>query len=380
MKKNIFRRKRFLLPVFTLLTLIITFHFTGYNHIYRALWYNFAGIDDYKIFHNRSINPSNDNQAWKYSDNFNQKELSSDFSTMLNTYKTTAFLVIKDKEIVLEKYPHEGYTDTSKTNSFSVAKSYVSSLIGFAIQDGYIKSVDQPVSDFIESFKTEDKKDITIKQVLLMSSGLNWEETYSGPFSMTTTAYYGKDLRALIDQQKRIEPSGKEFKYLSGNTQVLAFVIKEATGKNLATYLEEKLWKPLQCEQEAYWSLDKQDGIEKAYCCISSNARDFARFGQLYLDSGRWNNEQLLNKEYVLASVGKNEVCDDYGYQWWIIPNHKGQRIFYARGILGQYIICIPDKNIVIVRLGHERGEKAENSLHQKITFAMIDEVNRLFP
>lgn len=370
--------------VFLLIPLI--FHLTGFNHIYKAVWYNFVNIDDYKIFHNRIITKSHVTHDWKYSENFNQKKLSSSSQHLLDSLKTTAFLVIKDKKIELEHYYLDG-SDSTHTNSFSVAKSYVSALIGFAIQDGKIKSLDQPIGDFIESFKEGEKSKITIRDVLMMSSGLDWDESYAGPFSITTKAYYGDNLKKIIDEQKAIEPSGKTFKYLSGNTQVLAFILKKATGKSLSEYASEKIWKPLGHEQNAFWSLDRKDGDEKAYCCISTNARDFARIGQFYLDSGKWNNQQLLNKEYILESIKPNGVLDYkskkendyYGLHWWLIP-HNNQKIFYARGILGQYIIIIPEKKIVIVRLGHERGERRENTKHYEITYAIIDEVNRLFP
>lgn len=373
--------------IFSFLLLIpIIFHLTDYNHIYKAVWYNFVNIDDYKIFHNRIITKSHDTDDWQYSEKFNQKKISTPSQHLLDSLKTTAFLVIKDKKIEIERYYLEG-SDSAHTNSFSVAKSYISVLIGFAIQDGKIKSLDQPISDFIESFQNGKKSKITVRDVLMMSSGLDWDESYAGPFSITTKAYYGDNLKKIIDQQKAIEPAGKTFKYLSGNTQVLAFVLKKATGKSLSEYATEKIWKPLGHEQNAFWSLDKKNGDEKAYCCISTNARDFARIGQFYLDSGKWNNKQLLNKEYILESIipngtldyESNKPNDYYGLHWWLIP-HNNQKIFYARGILGQYIIVIPEKKIVIVRLGHVRGERRKNTKHYEITYAIIDEVNRLFP
>ena len=171
---------------------------------------------------------------------------------------------------------------------------------------------------------------------------------------------------------------GKKFEYLSGNTELLAFVLEKATGKKLSDYASEKLWKPMGASSNALWSLDHENGTEKAYCCINTNARDFARFGKLYLDSGRWNGKQLVNEQYVLNSIVPADLTnkegnkiDHYGYSWWLI-NYKGHQIFYARGILGQYVISIPDKNLVIVRLGHKRS-KEKMGEHPKDVYLYID-------
>ena len=140
--------------------------------------------------------------------------------------------------------------------------------------------------------------------------------------------------------------------------------------------MSEKLWKPLGAKNTALWSLDQNEGVEKAYCCFNSNAPDFARIGKLYLDSGKWHGRQIVNTEYVLNSVKPADLVYEndgntntqYGYAWWLIPDYKpagqagkGHYIFYARGILGQYIVCIPDKKMVIVRLGQKREKSREN-------------------
>jgi CubicO group peptidase (beta-lactamase class C family) len=147
----------------------------------------------------------------------------------------------------------------------------------------------------------------------------------------------------------------------------------------IAEYASEKLWKPMGAEQAAQWSLDHENGDEKAYCCFYSNARDFARFGKLYLNNGNWNGVQLVPDQYVKDSVtpaplleesGKPNRC--YGYSWWLLPGYKGHDIFYARGILGQYVIVIPDKKIIIVRLGHKRGERLPDN-HVDDVYAYID-------
>ena len=220
--------------------------------------------------------------------------------------------------------------------------------------------------------------------MLWMSSGLNWDGSYLNPFSMTTESYYGTNLKKVIDRLEAVEEPGRQFTYKSGDTQVLAFVVQAATGKSISELAEEKLWKPMGAVHDAEWSVDKPEGIEKAYCCFFSNARDFARFGKLYLHNGVWNGDTIVPPAFVQASLTPNGLSkkvdgkkvDYYGYQWWLLPDYKGQDVFYARGILGQYIIVIPDKDLVIVRLGKERSEVVDN--HPTDVRDIVDAVNKM--
>jgi CubicO group peptidase (beta-lactamase class C family) len=320
-----------------------------------------ADIADYQIFDNRPVK-TGIYDPWKMADGFNQKKIPENYLRILENLQTVAFLVVKDSAIVHESY-YKGYNEDSYSNSFSVAKSIVSLLVGCALDEGAIQSLDQPVSDFIPEFKNETNSRLTIRQILTMSSGLNWDESYSSPFSVTTKSYYGNNLKALILDLKVVEQPGVRFKYLSGNTQLLAFVVENATHKRLADYASEKLWIPLGASQNALWSIDKKGGDEKAYCCFNTGARNFARIGQLILNKGKWHGKQLLSEKYIreatspatwlLDESGKRPL-DHYGYQWWI-ASFNGKRVVYARGILGQYIIIVPEKNMVIVRLGEKR-------------------------
>jgi CubicO group peptidase (beta-lactamase class C family) len=202
-----------------------------------------------------------------------------------------------------------------------------------------------------------------------MSSGLDWDEAYNSLFSQTTQAYYGNNLREQMMKLKVIEQPGKQFKYLSCNTQLLAFIIEKATGKTVSQYAAEKLWIPMGASKEALWSLDKENGDEKAYCCFNSTARDFARIGQLVLNKGNWNGQQLISEKYIIESTTPaknltdidNKPIDSYGFHWWLMK-YKEKDVIYARGILGQYIIIIPSENTVIVRLGHRRSKEKINN------------------
>ncbi len=352
-------------------------YFSGKTYVYRALYYNFAGIDDNRIFEERII-PATQPQPWLVSKKYNQTQLPEAFQEKQKDLKLAAFLVICQDSLRQEFYA-EGYGPESLTNSFSVAKSVVSMLVGVALKEGFIKSIDQPVGDYLPEFKEGKKSKITIKHLLTMSSGLNWDESYSNPLSMTTEAYYGDDLKTLVNRQEVETEPGKEYFYKSGNTQILAFILEAATNMNLSDYAASRLWRPIGAEKNAEWSLDKKDGTEKAYCCLYSNARDFARLGQLYLKNGIWKGDTIIDPTYVKASLTPSGLPDKltgakgdfYGYHWWLIPDYKGLEIFYARGILGQYIICVPEKEMVVVRLGEKRGEK--KGMHLQDVYDLID-------
>ena len=319
---------------------------------------------EYNIFHNREINIGKP-QPWLISADYNKKILSEKNLEDFSKYKTTSFLVIKDDSIVHEQY-WDNFDTTTISNSFSMAKTIVSILVGTAIREGKIKSENELACNYIPEFKLDPKKSkITIKDILTMSSGIDFDENYASPFSYPAQAYYGKELRKLTLKYEVNKESGRVFEYLSGNSQLLAMIIESATGQSISDYASEKIWKPIGAEQKALWNLDDEDGHEKAFCCFISRARDFARFGKLYLNNGNWNGQQLIDSSYVKNSISLADLVDKeghrndkYGYAWWILPDYKGLNIFYARGILGQYIICIPEKNMIVVRLGRKRAPK----------------------
>lgn len=333
------------------------------NHfIIRALIYQHVNIDDYTLFHNRTIQKGV-GEPWALSPKYNAYTLSDDQLKYFDQFKTVAYLVIKDTAILSETY-WDGYSQNSISNSFSMAKSIVSLLVGCAVQDSFIKSIDEPIGNYLPEFKDGDKGKVTIKHLLTMSSGLSWDESYSSLFSLTTKGYYGKDLPKLVLNQDAIKEPGKIFEYRSGDTQLLSLIVEKATGKHLADYASERIWSKIGAENDALWCLDRKDGVEKAFCCFNSNARDFARFGQLILNNGQWKGEQIISADYLkesftpadyLIDSESGKPCNFYGYQWWMI-NFDGYNVIYARGILGQYIFAIPELNAVIVRLGHIRN------------------------
>jgi CubicO group peptidase (beta-lactamase class C family) len=352
-----------ILVIFPLLVVLLA---PGY--VRHALIHGHARIDNYEIFANRVVQNSQPIH-WKQDSLYNLQTIAPEYLSVFDTFGTTAFVVIHNNKLIHEEY-WDGASDTTHSNSFSVAKSIVSLLIGSLLDEGKLKSLDQPVTDFLPDFKNTNGFNLRIKDLLSMSSGMDWDEGYSSLFSPTTKAYYGNHLADQMLALKVKSEPGKIFEYQSCDTQLLSLIIEKITGLSLAEFASEKLWKPLGAEYPAFWSLDRADGIEKAYCCFNSTATDFARIGQMVLDSGQFNNQQIISKAYLAQATTpatwlknkEGETCDYYGYQFWMLT-HKGQKVVYARGILGQYIFIIPSMNAVVVRLGTARSDKKVNDV-----------------
>ena len=279
---------------------------------------------------------------------------------------TTTFLVVRDDELLYEKY-FNGYDKDSLQTSFSMAKSYASALVGIAIDEGYIKSVDEPITTYIPELLEKDErfKSITIRHLLTMSSGIKYEEGGDLPWSEDaddTKTYYATDLRELaLNCQIEGEP-GEYFEYNNYNPLLVGMIVERATGMPVSRFLQEQLWKPVGMEADGSWSLDsKKSGFEKMESGVNARARDFARFGMLFAKEGRnWEGEQLISRSWVEESTRADATTDpslEYQYFWWVdTPGSKNH--FSARGKYGQYIYVAPEKDLVIVRLGKEEGEQ----------------------
>lgn len=313
---------------------------------------NTAYLSDYKHFDNRIIEPSPVAEPWAKHNKYNTIEETEELAAINKDRETKAFLVIKNDSIVFEKY-FDGYSESSKSNSFSMAKSITVTLLGKAIMDGKIKSLDQPVGDFFDEYKTGLGAELTVGNLASMSSGMKWNEKYYSIINITSESYFSDDVRSLILNQKIIEKPGQKFRYSSGDTQLLGMIIEKATNTNLSDYLRNNFTNPMGFENEALWQLDSEEsGMEKAYCCFASNAKDFARFGKLYKNNGKWNNEILLDSAFINKAT--NPVFDAspyYGYGWWLY-NYNGKKVYTMNGHRGQFVIVFPEEDIIIVRLG----------------------------
>lgn len=377
----------FVVVIVVLINLIILF--SGRFYLYKGIYNTYLkgrsgpSATEYQIFDNRKVEAKHPAPLIR-SKLCNSEKIPGDAETMLRNYDAHAFVIVKNDSLIHEQY-WDGYGDTSHTNSFSIAKTYCSILLGCALKDGYIKSLDQPIGDFIPEYKEGKKGKITLRHLATMTSGIDFNESYVNPFAYPAEGYYGSDVLNACTCYDVGEEPGQTFRYLSGNSALLGICISRAVGKPLSTYLGDRLWSDLECQQPAWWSLDKKDGQEKGFCCLNSNPTDFARIGMLYLNYGKWKGKQIVDSEYVANSVVPFNCKEDdgtpnktYGYNWWL-TEHKGDKIFYARGILGQYVICVPSKDLVIVKLARKRRPKTSADHCPEDVAMLIDAAVKMY-
>ncbi|MBL4862808.1 MAG: serine hydrolase [Crocinitomicaceae bacterium] len=317
-------------------------------------------IYDLKVFHNARLKAGDEKHEFPVHKQYNTQDISIDYRKYIEDLDTRALLVIKGDTLLYEEYWQE-HNMHSLSNSFSIAKTVVAILIGIAVEEGEIGSLDDSASKYIPAYKNGGREEITVRHLLQMASGLSWQESGGNPLSDNAESYYGSDLPGLIGRQKRVTDPGTTFNYQSGNSQLLGFILEKATGKSVSKYAEEKLWSKLGMQSDAYWSLDKKNGKEKAFCCLYATARDFARIGKLLLDKGMFNGEQIIPRWYYDEMVqpgplGTEEGVENtrYGLHIWTYLGGETPA-YYCRGIRGQYIITIPEENLLIVRLGRKR-------------------------
>lgn len=347
-----------------LITAVRTIYFNGHKT---------AFLDDYPYFSNREV-AKGVAQPWALSKEYNQIAATQKLEETHDSLATVAYLIIKNDSVWHESY-FDDYDQASKTNSFSMAKSIVSAALGRAILEGKIKGLDQHVIDFLPEIKGTYKEEVTVGDLASMASGLSWDEAYYSPFSIMTRAYFDSDLREMMLGLEFKDKPGTSFSYKSGDTEMLALVLERATGQYLSEYVSEKFWKPMGAEHEALWQIDhKETGIEKAYCCFASNARDLARFGKLYKQFGKWNGETILDSTFVATSIHPRfPESPEYGYGWWMV-RHRNQDFFYMRGHLGQFVIVSPKDDVIIVRLGNLKGLERKGDAHSGDLYVYIDE------
>lgn len=340
------------------------------------------GIYDLDVFPYTTISKG-ETTGWKEVESTKQVNLSRKEKRFMGSLGTKAYLVFRGDSLLFEKY-FDTHARNTVSNSFSAAKTVVALLVGIAIEEGKIKSLDEPVGNYIPEFASDDKKAITIRHLLQMASGLDWEESAKNPLSENAESYYGTDLYGLVTRQKMITKPGRTFIYQSGNSQLLGYVIEKATGKSVSEYTQEKIWKKIGAEHEAFWSMDKENGDEKAFCCLYATARDFGRLGKLIMNFGRVGIEQVVPKWYMeemfkVPSISTEEGITNYRYGLHIWHYNAGDApIYYCRGIKGQYIMSIPSENLVIVRLGMERKDNFALPKDMKMSAEKRKEIEKM--
>ncbi len=281
---------------------------------------------------------------------------------------TQAFIVIRNDAILYEKY-FNGAKRDSTVVSFSTAKSFTSALVGIAIHEGLIKSVNDPITNYLPELAVRDARfqKITIHDLLGMASGIRFDEKRFMWHDEGNLTYRFNDLRSLaLNKTVIIEPPGQTFVYNDYNPILLGMILERATGKPVTDYLQEKLWTPLGMEFGGSWTLDgNSTAFETMSCCINAHALDFAKFGRLYLNNGNWDGNQIVPAEWVAEStrMDKGRKLDEslsYGHLWWEMPDPLGANDFFAWGNLGQFIYISPTRNLVIVRNGERYGLEGE--------------------
>lgn len=351
--------------LFVLIVLNLLVVLSGNSHLYKGLSDTYLKgsskptIDDPFIFHTRTLKATNP-QPWKDSGAKNQKPLLDKTKETHKKLGTKAFLVIHNQQVLFEEY-YDGYDQQSISNSFSMAKTILSVITGVAVKEGKL-SVNDPVVRYIPEFIEDPDSSLLIKHLLTMTSGVNFQEDYGNPFGFMAKAYYGTHLKELVKGYKIVKEPGVLHQYLGGNNLLLSFALEKAIGQKVADYCSEKLWGPLGMTTDAVWILDDEDGDEKTFTGVYATARDFSKFGLLYMLKGNYKGNQIVDSNYVQSSLTPINVKDEegrvsnyYGYAWWL-TSYKGHKVFYMRGILGQYVICIPSKNLIITRLGSMRS------------------------
>lgn len=350
-------------PLWAFLCLLLLL--TSCKMAFRAARYNIPDVRDHALwpahpvhkagepfqFHNGTNTGIPDVSEWAFGKWYQPGMTTEEF---LAGTGTVAFLVLRGDTILYEQY-FNGFHDQSIFNNFSMTKIYLSTLVGIAIEEGYIDSVRQPVSDYLPWFATEETRDITIRHLLQMTSGIKSSEGYFNPWATSTRLYYGDgdEFEKVIRNIEMVKPPGKRYSYANISSQFLGMVLAKATGKSNAQYLEEKIWAPLGMEADASWSLHEDTEVEKAFCCLNARARDYARFGLLILNKGRWQGQQLVPEAW-LTEATRLDTTDGarqrYQYHWYTSAE---QEDFYGQGLLGQFTYICPDSRTIIVRLGN---------------------------
>ena len=336
----------------------------------KPVFYNLPDEKDATRFPYRTIMPAPDSAIFYFKkiteipDEINRikvenKSINStgvSLNQFVKLHKTISFAIIRNDSLLFEYYDNN-YSATTNVSSFSIAKSYITMLIGIAIDEGFIKSVNDPITDYISEWKYKAGYNlITIKDLLRHTSGLKFTENIFNPESDQLEFYYGTNLRKSILGSTIKEPPGQHFDYQSENPSLLALIIERATGSKVSNYLQKKIWSQIGTEAPALWSTDRIDSaaIEKAFCCLNARTLDFAKFARLLLNKGNWNGKQIIPRHWIeesITSTTSNGGKISYGYNLGIGPDAYNS--FYPIGLYGQLLYIYPKKNLIIVRFGN---------------------------
>ena len=280
------------------------------------------------------------------------------FATFMEKTNTTAFIVLHGDQLLYEAYFNGSGRESIQT-SFSAAKSFSSTLVGIAIKEGFIQSLDDPITDYLPELLDRDPRfvNITIRHLITMTSGLRWERSASNPFSDDFISYYSPDLRKTALESEIIEAPGQRFLYNDYNPLLVGMILERATGMTVSKYMETRLWQPMGAEGDGSWSLDSErSGFEKMFVGVNGRAIDLAKLGWLFLNNGKNGDLQVVLANWVEEATRHDTTTDpaaDYQYYWWVDSELGG---YYAEGDKCQFIYVYPKADLVLARFGTDCG------------------------
>lgn len=379
MKKFI---NRFIRPVVLAIAILIALVYVfDYDYLFRGIRKTYlrgdvtASITDEKLFESNKI-VSGGPKPWVRDSLFNQTKIPPKLRKNLEETNTASFLIVKDGKLLHEEY-WPGYSASTKTNSFSMAKAMTVLLLGKAVEEGTIKSIHEKYSEFYANYaNVEHGKFLTLYDLAAMESGLNWEENYRNPFTPNAKLYYGSSLAEASFLKGFKAKPGTRFEYQSGTTQLLGFAVRKAVKMPLASYLSQKFWQPMGMEAAAAWATDDYM-MEKAFCCVYGISKDFAKFGQLFLNDGKMYGKQIINARFIEEMRTSTALSNGiYGMGLWI-NNDVSAKHYFMLGLQGQYVIVVPQYQMVIVRTGsYMKQPKNDRGRPDQVKFIVEEVVN----
>lgn len=335
---------------------------TDTSLVARGIVWGDADADDWRRFPSRTIQAGPDVVEFQATDQDWTLELTFDnipFETYLEQTETTAFIILRGDELLYEGYFNGGSRETRQA-SLSVTKSFVSTLVGIALEEGLIGSLDDPITTYLPELYEQDPRfaAITIRHLLTMSSGIRFDRDESDPFSDDFVTYYSPDLRSLALESPILEEPGLQFRYNDYNPLLIGLLLERVSGMSVSEYMETRLWQPMGAEGDATWDLDSEaSGFEKMTVGINARAIDFARFGWLFLHDGRNGDQQVIPAAWAAEATRMDTTTDPaayYQYFWWVDVERQA---YYAEGNFCQMIYIYPRADLVIVRNGTDCAE-----------------------
>ena len=361
----------------SLLAVVALSYLTNHDYLWGGIretwlrgWEN-AQIDDLDFReHVRTIPASSRPQPWPQGPLWGKAVLSEKATAWHEENKSASFLVIQDGSLVHESY-FRGHDATTLTNSFSMAKSITAMAVGIAVGQGLVDE-QAPLATYIPRFVEGMGAGLTVKEVLHMRSHIPFGESYKDPFGFQAKAYYRDDNRTLLEPCRVTGEPGTSFEYQGGNTMLLAEMLDAVREGNLSRDIANGLWEQMGAEHDAFWGLDgdpEEGAVERAFAQYYATTRDYARFGQMLLDSGAWKGQQLLDKAFVTRMITPQNAlaeevdADFYGYQIWLGRTDDGLAFSMMEGLRGQMVISVPDLDLVVVRTGYARSKEKKRHL-----------------